>query len=192
MGLAPLISSFSIVALAEFGDKTQLAAITLATRGRPLPVFSGAMLAVLLVDGLSVLVGGALAEVLPTKWMGVGSGLVFIFFGIYTLLHRDGGEVEIVGRKSSLATSFSLIALMELGDKTQFASIALAARYGSPALVIVGIALAYLLTMGTGVLLGSGLLKLLPASYLRICSSAIFILFGISFLFSAVAGMASF
>ncbi|MCS7131112.1 MAG: TMEM165/GDT1 family protein, partial [Hadesarchaea archaeon] len=188
MDLAPLISSFGIVALAEFGDKTQLATITLAARCKPLPVFFGAMLAVLLVDGLSVAVGGALAEALPRKWVGVGSGLVFIFFGIHTLLSRDGGELEIVGHKSALATSFSLIALMELGDKTQFASIALAAKYGSPALVIVGIALAYLLAMGTGVLLGTGLLKLVPARYLRMCSSAIFILFGIAFLFSAVAG----
>ena len=191
MDLAPLISSFGIVALAEFGDKTQLAAISLAARCGALPVFFGAMLAVLLVDGLSVLLGGALAELLPKTWVSAGSGLVFIFFGVYTLLSRGGGEVEIVDRKSAVVTSFSLIALMELGDKTQFASIALAARYGSPALVITGIALAYLLAMGTGVTLGAGLLKLVPARYLRICSSAIFILFGAACLLSAVAGMVS-
>lgn len=190
MDLTPLISSFGIIAIAEFGDKTQLVAITLSAKQKPVSVFLGAMLAILLVDGVSVLIGGALGGLLPTFWIGVGSGLVFILFGIHTLLSRGGEEVRITGHKFAFVTSFSLIALMELGDKTQFAAIALAARYGSPALIFAGIILAYLIVMGAGVLVGASLLKLVPMRYIRMCASAVFILFGIAFLFGAVAGVA--
>lgn len=189
MDLTPLISSFGIIAIAEFGDKTQLAAITLSARHKPVSVFLGAMLAILLVDGLSVLVGGALAGLLPMFWVGVGSGLVFILFGAYTLLSRGEEEVRISGHKFAFVTSFSLVALMELGDKTQFAAIALAARCGSPALIFAGIVLAYLIVMGAGVIVGASLLRLVPMRYIRICASAAFILFGIAFLSGAIAGV---
>ncbi|MCP8320690.1 MAG: TMEM165/GDT1 family protein [archaeon] len=188
MDLTPLISSFSIVALAEFGDKTQLAAITLSTRYKPLYVFLGALFAVYLVDGISVLAGITIATFIPIFWINLGSGIAFIMFGILTLHSKDVDAIKVKNQKLSLITPFSLIALMELGDKTQVTVIALAAKYGTPTLIFLGIVFAYLIVMGVAVVIGSNLDKLVPIRYIRIGASVMFILFGILFLLQAITG----
>lgn len=187
MDLAPLISSFIIITITEFGDKTQLAAITLSTRYKPAYVFLSALLAVYLVDGVSILIGTALATFIPISLVSLGSGIVFIILGIFTLLSKDKDVVKY--RKLSLITPFSLIALMELGDKTQFSIIALAAKYSSPTLIFVGVIFAYFILMGISVALGSNLIKFIPMKYIRICASIVFILFGILFILQAVSGI---
>ncbi|MEM3069113.1 MAG: TMEM165/GDT1 family protein [Nitrososphaerales archaeon] len=186
--LAPLISSFSIIALAEFGDKTQLAAITLSTRYKPVYVFLSALLAVCLVDGISILAGIAIAAFIPISWLSLGSGIVFIIFGIWTLRSRDKDEVDVKNQRLSFIAPFSLITLMELGDKTQLSIIALAAKYGSPTLIFLGVVLAYSILMGVAVALGSNLTKIIPIQYIKIGASIIFIVFGILFIFQAVTG----
>ncbi|MEM2955606.1 MAG: TMEM165/GDT1 family protein [Nitrososphaerales archaeon] len=188
MDLAPLISSFSIIALAEFGDKTQLAAITLSTRYKPVYVFLSALLAVCLVDGISILAGIVIAAFIPISWLSLGSGIVFIIFGIWTLRSRDKDEVDVKNQRLSFVTPFSLITLMELGDKTQLSIIALAAKYGSPTLIFLGVVLAYSILMGVAVALGSNLTKIIPIQYIKIGASIMFIVFGILFIFQAVTG----
>ncbi len=188
MDLAPLISSFSIIALAEFGDKTQLAAITLSTRYKPVYVFLSALLAVCLMDGISILAGIAIAAFIPISWLSLGSGIVFIIFGILTLRSRDKDKVDIKNQRLSFVAPFSLITLMELGDKTQLSIIALAAKYGSPTLIFLGVVLAYSILMGVAVALGSNLTKIIPIQYIKIGASIIFIVFGILFIFQAVTG----
>ncbi len=188
MDLAPLISSFSIIALAEFGDKTQLAAITLSTRYKPVYVFLSALLAVCLVDGISILAGIVIAAFIPISWLSLGSGIVFIIFGIWTLRSRDKDEFDVKNQRLSFIAPFSLITLMELGDKTQLSIIALAAKYGSPTLIFLGVVLAYSILMGVAVALGSNLTKIIPIQYIKIGASIIFIVFGILFIFQAVTG----
>ena len=78
---------------------------------------------------------------------------------------------------------------MELGDKTQFASFVLAARYGSPGMVFLGILLGAALITGSGVVIGKGLMKLVPERLLRYVAAALFILFGIIFLANAFLGI---
>ncbi|MEW6222253.1 MAG: TMEM165/GDT1 family protein [Candidatus Hadarchaeota archaeon] len=77
---------------------------------------------------------------------------------------------------------------MELGDKTQFSTLALAARTGSPVLIFFGALLAYALLMGIAVIIGSRLPKVVPLGYIKIFSGAVFIFFGVLFLLS-VAGI---
>ena len=84
-----------------------------------------------------------------------------------------------------------MVALMELGDKTQLASIVLAAELNSPIIVLIGIMLAFSVVTGTGVIFGVKLLRLLPEKYLRIGASLLFILFGFIFIFNAVTDAAS-
>ncbi|MEM3383130.1 MAG: TMEM165/GDT1 family protein [Nitrososphaerales archaeon] len=186
MDLAPLISSFSIIALTEFGDKTQLATITLSTRYNPTCVFLSALLAVSLVDGFSILIGMALAAFIPISLVSLGSGIVFIIFGILTLISKDKDVIDVKNQRFNFITSFSLITLMELGDKTQFSIIALAANYNSPILIFIGLIFAYVILMGMAVILGSNLVKFVPIRYIKIGASIIFILFGISFVLQAV------
>ncbi|MGB9659262.1 MAG: TMEM165/GDT1 family protein [Nitrososphaerales archaeon] len=188
MDLAPLISSFSIITLAEFGDKTQLAAIALSTRYKPVYVFLSALLAVCLVDGISILAGIAIATFIPISWLSLGSGIVFIIFGILTLRSRDKDEVDVKNQRLSFVAPFSLITLMELGDKTQLSIMALAAKYGSLTLIFLGVVLAYIILMGVAVALGSNLTKIIPIRYIRIGASVMFIVFGILFIFQAVTG----
>jgi putative Ca2+/H+ antiporter (TMEM165/GDT1 family) len=186
--LAPLISSFSIITLAEFGDKTQLVAITLSTRYKPAHVFLSALLAVCLVDGISILAGIAIAAFIPISWLSLGSGIIFIIFGILTLRSRDKDEIDVKNQSLSSVAPFSLITLMELGDKTQLSITALAAKYGSPTLIFLGVVLAYIILMGVAVALGSNLTKIIPIRYIRIGASIMFIVFGILFIFQAVTG----
>ena len=188
MDLAPLIASLSLFALMEFGDKTHIAVITLSMKHRPVEVFVGALGAFAVVDGASVLVGGFIANLIPKFWINVVSGSLFILFGVLTLLKKEEeGDVQEGGR-NGLVSTFSLVTLMELGDKTQFASFVLAARYGNPLMVFLGILIGSALLTGSGVVIGKGLMRVIPKRHLRYVAAALFIVFGIVFLASALLG----
>jgi len=189
MNLVPLASTFAVVALAELGDKTQIVSISLSAKRSSLSVFLGAMLAFLVVDGLSVVLGDALASFLPIRWIALISGLVFVAFGVHTLISKGEREIKFKERGFSLATSFSLVTLMELGDKTQFAVIALAAKFSSPVLVFIGTMLAFLVTTGIGIFFGAKFLRLLPTKYVNKATSALFIFFGIIFIAGSLTGI---
>lgn len=185
MDIVPLVTAFAFVFLAEFGDKTQLAAIMLSSRASALSVFGGSMLAFFLVDGVSALIGGELLGFLPDILVGLGSGLLFIVFGIFLLIRRNQ-EIKIENQKATFLKTFSLISLMELGDKTQIAAIVLAAEFKNPLIVLVGVMLAFSIVTGIGVILGSKLLRLIPERYLRIGTALSFIFFGFIFILNAI------
>jgi putative Ca2+/H+ antiporter (TMEM165/GDT1 family) len=188
MSLTPLVASFVLVAIAELGDKTQIAVITLSSRFKALAVFSGAMLAFLLTAGIAVVIGDALALVLPTFWIRIIAATIFLIFGSYTIISRKEEEQVKKATRNAVSSSFSLITLMELGDKTQFAVIALAAESELPLLVYVGVMLAFALITGLGVTVGATLTKIVPLKYIQLGSGIIFILFGIIFLINTVLG----
>jgi putative Ca2+/H+ antiporter (TMEM165/GDT1 family) len=189
MDFVPLLASFGIIMLAELGDKTQLAVITLSSKRKSKSVFIGALLAFAVVDGVSALVGGAIAAVIPTFWIGIGVGIAFIAFAVYTLAFEKAERPEINDRPLALASTFSLVALMELGDKTQLASISLAAEYDAPIMVFIGVMLAFTVLAGLGVVLGTVISRLVPLRYVRIGSGLPFIVFGVLFVWSAVSGV---
>jgi putative Ca2+/H+ antiporter (TMEM165/GDT1 family) len=189
MDLTPLIASLTLFSLMEFGDKTHIAVITLSMKNKPLEVFIGALGAFAVVDGASVLVGGLIANLIPEFWINVISGGLFLLFGVLTLINKEDEEEVKEGRRSGLASAFSLVIIMELGDKTQFASFVLAARYGSPVLVFLGIMLGAALITGSGVVIGKGLMKVMPERYLRYAAAALFLIFGVIFLAKAFLGV---
>ena len=189
MDLTPLIASLTLFSLMEFGDKTHIAVITLSMKNRPLEVIIGALGAFALVDGASVLVGGLIADLIPEFWINVISGGLFLLFGVLTLINKEDEEEVKEGGRSGLASAFSFVTLMELGDKTQFASFVLAARYGSPVLVFLGIMLGAAFITGSGVVIGKGLMKIVPERYLRYAAAALFLIFGVIFLAKAFLGL---
>ena len=193
MNLAPLVASFVLVTIAELGDKTQIAVITLSSRFKALSVFSGAMFGFLLTTGIAVAIGNALTLVLPTFWIRIIAAAIFLIFGLYTIISRKG-EAQVKSReaRSAVVSSFSLITLMELGDKTQFAVIALSAEYKFPLLVYLGVMMAFTFITGLGVIAGTALTRFVPLKYIQLGSGFVFILFGIIFLINAVLGYASF
>ncbi|MCW4027617.1 MAG: TMEM165/GDT1 family protein [Candidatus Bathyarchaeota archaeon] len=190
MDLTPLATTFTFVFLAELGDKTQLTVIMLSSKSTVASVFAGSMLAFFLVDGLSAVIGGELLGLLPTEWVSLISGLVFAFYGFFLLFRRDK-EIEIRSEKATFLNAFSMISLMELGDKTQLASVLLAAEFKSPFVVLIGVMLAFSVVTGIGVVFGAKLLRFLPERYLRTATSLLFILIGFIFIIDAIAGLAS-
>jgi putative Ca2+/H+ antiporter (TMEM165/GDT1 family) len=182
---APLLTSFTLIFLAELGDKTQMCTIILSSRSSAISVFSGAMTAFFIVDGLSALLGGELLSLLPKDVIGLAAGLTFIIYGLITLLRRESGKT-LDKAETSFFKTFSLISLMELGDKTQMASILLAAQFKNPLMVLIGVMMAFSLITGIGVLLGSKILRLVEDRYLKIGTSIVFILFGFILIFEAL------
>ncbi|MGQ9478838.1 MAG: TMEM165/GDT1 family protein [Thermoproteota archaeon] len=189
MDLTPIIVPFLLVAAAELGDKTQLAVITLSSCMSTLSLFIGAMLAFTIITGLGLVIGNIISTYMPILPIRIFSTMLFFIFGIYTILTRknDGKFDSSVG-KYGILSSFSMITLMEIGDKTQLTVVTLAAQYFTPLFVYLGVMVAFLLVTGIGVLVGKALMKLVSLKYIRLASGVVFILFGIYFIFGIFLG----
>ncbi len=171
------------VALAEIGDKTQLLALLLGARFRaPLPLIAGMALATLANHAVAGLGGAWLAEVLGPRWLAAILGLSFLLMALW-MLRPDSlspGEVpERPGRSVFLAALVAFF-LFEFGDKTQLATVALAARLEPLAAVIAGTTLGLLLANAPLLLLGERVSLLLRASWARVAAAVTFGLFGVA------------
>jgi len=184
--LEAFAASLGVTLLAEFGDKTQLAIVALGTRYDRLAVMLGSLSAFALIDGLTIILGEALAALVPMSLLLIASGLVFIAIGFYILVSKGDEEVTVRGGRFAAVSSFMTISMMELGDKTQLALVALAARYQSPAEVFTGMILGFLLLTAAALLVGRVLSERMPLRYLRVGSAALFMAFGLL----SIAGLA--
>jgi putative Ca2+/H+ antiporter (TMEM165/GDT1 family) len=179
--------STGVVALAEIGDKTQLLALVLAARfRRPWPIIAGILVATLLNHFLAGAVGAWLANVLgPTalRWI---LGLSFIAMAVWTLIPDEYPEEEqATTRYGVFVTTLVAFFLVEMGDKTQIATVALAAKYGSLVAVVSGTTLGMLLANVPAVLLGEVAAKKLPMRLVHGVAAAIFLVLGLSVLMGA-------
>jgi len=190
MDFVPLVSTFLLILVAELGDKTQLAVISLSCNYKVKHVFFGAMLAFLVVDGVSAVIGGPLLALLPLNLVQAVSGMVFIAFGVLPLLPQKEKPVEEqkLSKSLPLIACFSLVALMELGDKTQLITLTLAAE-NPPVMVLLGLTLAFALLTGVAVLVGAKVVSRLPMKWLKIGTSALFIILGSLSIITAVFGV---
>jgi putative Ca2+/H+ antiporter (TMEM165/GDT1 family) len=183
LDITPLLTTFSLIALAEFGDKTQLAVIALSARYDRVKVFMGVILAFALVTALGVLVGNMLFTYIPQSVIRILAGLLFLAFGILTLLSKENCETDgATPLGNPLLSTFSMIALAEMGDKTQLSAVTLVAKYDSPYLVFAGAVLALGFISLLGILAGKKLCEIVPLSKIRLGAGVLFILFGILFL----------
>lgn len=184
MDLNPAITTFSLIALAEMGDKTQLIAIALSARYSRIHTFAGLLTAFIVLTALAVCVGEVVVAFIGPHIIGIVAGLLFIVFGIITILmdDDDDGDIKNSGASSAFMTAFSLIALAELGDKTEIAVIALSAQYHAPLMVFLGAVLGLGLVSALGVAIGGRLQTIVPMDKLRIGSGILFLVFGVLFL----------
>ncbi|MCL7412225.1 MAG: TMEM165/GDT1 family protein [ANME-2 cluster archaeon] len=184
MDLNPAITTFGLIALAEMGDKTQLIAIALSARYSRIHVFAGLLAAFIVLTALAVGVGEVVVAYIGPHIIGIAAGLLFIVFGIITILmdDDDDGDIKNSGARSAFMTAFSLIALAELGDKTEIAVIALSAQYHAPVLVFLGAVLGLGLVSALGVAIGGRLQTIVPMDKLRVGSGILFLVFGVLFL----------
>lgn len=177
-----MLSSFAVLFLAEIGDKTQVMTMTLAHRYRVAPVIGGVLMAFLVLNILAVLVGEALFRYVPQRAVLCAAAVLFVFFAYRSW--RDSNEeeetqTEPVGGHGALLSSFTLIFLAELGDKTQLALIALAAGTGALWSVFIGGTLAMGAVSLIGILLGSTVLRLVPKAWMHRAAAVLFLVFGV-------------
>lgn len=118
-----------LITLAELGDKTQLLALGLACKYPPMQVLIGIFIATLVVHFFSTLVGGFIGNLIPRLWLGIGSGILFIGFGIWTLRGDKADAEEATARSAygPILTTAIAFFLAELGDKTQIMTMTVAA-----------------------------------------------------------------
>lgn len=181
MDFSVLLSTFTLLFLAEMGDKTQIMAMTLAHRYRIAPVIIGTFTAFLLLNLLAVLVGGGISRVLPREVVLVIAGILFLFFAYRSWTASDESEdgVSATDHRQAWIMSFSLIFVAELGDKTQLAMVALAAQTGALWSVFVGGTLALWSVSLLGILVGRTLLRRIPARWVHRAAALLFLVFGV-------------
>lgn len=175
------LSTFTLIALAEIGDKSQLVCMTLAARHRHWPVILGAITAFALLNLLAVLFGTAVAAWIPERVIATLVAILFGAFGLHAMRSQvDNISEEITERPghSIFFTTLLLIFVAEFGDKTQIAVAGLASSL-APLPVWLGATIALALVSVLGVWVGRTVLQRLPLHWLHRLSGGIFILFAL-------------
>lgn len=181
---ALFISTFS-VALAEIGDRTQLLALILAVRFRkPAPILAGILLATIANHWVAAEIGALIADWLPPdvgRWLIAGA---FIVMGLWVLV--PDGEDDAAAKYPYGAFLTTLIAffLVEIGDKTQIATVVLAAQFEAVWIVVLGTTLGMLAANVPVVLLGRFSAERLPMRLINMVAAAVFIVIGVVVLFT--------
>ena len=179
--------STGIVALAEIGDKTQLLAFILAAKFRkPVPIIIGILIATLANHGFAGAVGAWVTTLLGTETLRWVLGVSFIAMAIWTLvpdkLDEDDAKLAQLGVFGTTLVAFFLA---EMGDKTQIATIALAAQYQSLAMVVAGTTLGMMLANVPAVILGDRIANRIPVRLVHGIAAAIFAVLGVATLLGA-------
>ena len=188
--LAAVAISFAVIFVAELGDKSQLMALTFATRFRPLPVLVGISIATALVHLASVAIGVGLGAALPTDWISLVAGLAFLGFGAWTL--RGDTLTEDERRKAERSTRSAIIAvgvaffLAELGDKTMLATVTLATQHGWVGTWL-GSTLGMVAADALAILVGRLLGRRLPERVIKYGAAILFAVVGVWLVLAAVA-----
>ena len=172
--------STAVVALAEFGDKTQLLSLLLAARfRRPLPIICGILLATLANHAAAGLVGMLFGHLIAGVWLRRVLGVSFLAVALWALVPDSIDEQDTVRRSGVFLTTLVTFFLAEIGDKTQIATIGLAARFDQLGAVVLGTTLGMMLANVPAVLLGDRMAGRLPVGAIRIAAALVFAALGL-------------
>lgn len=180
--LEAFFASTAVVALAEIGDKTMLLAIVLAARLRaPVAILLGILVATMANHALAALVGSQVAGLIDAPWFRIAIALGFIAMAAWTLVpdKLDEDEDSVTHRGSAFLTTLVAFFLVEMGDKTQVATIALGAQYHSVLVVAAGTTLGMMLANGPAVFLGEKLVEKVSLKLTRTIAALLFLLLGL-------------
>ncbi|MBB6124152.1 TMEM165/GDT1 family protein [Sphingobium subterraneum] len=175
------LTSTALVAVAEIGDKTQLLAILLATRfRRPLPIVAGIFAATIANHFLAALLGHTLAGMLESPAFRIAIALGFIGMGLWTLVPDKIDEEMKTPRTSGIfLTTLIAFFLVEMGDKTQIATVALGARFANVYAVTAGTTFGMMIANVPAVYLGEALIARVKLGVVRAIAAALFIAIGL-------------
>ena len=177
--MTAFLLSMSFVVLAEMGDKTQLLAMAFATRYKATTVLWAVFWATLLNHLLAVVVGNYLTNFIPIQYIQIAAAVSFILFGLWTI---RGDELNNEDKRFSFSPFWTVAIaffIAEMGDKTQLATIALAAKYQSVIPVWLGTTTGMVIADAIGIVIGIVIGKKIPERAVKWFAAIIFILFGL-------------
>jgi putative Ca2+/H+ antiporter (TMEM165/GDT1 family) len=172
-------ASLIFVVLAEMGDKTQLLAMAFATRYKATTVLWGVFVATALNHLLAVALGNYLTAFVPLSTIQVAAAVSFVLFGLWTI---RGDQLEGEDKRFSFSPFWTVAIaffVAEMGDKTQLATVALAAKYQSPIEVWFGTNIGMLIADAIGIVIGIVMGKHIPERAVKWGAALVFIGFGI-------------
>ena len=179
--------STGIVALAEIGDKTQLLAFILAAKfRRPVPIIVGILLATIANHGFAGALGAWITSLVAPGTLRWVLGLSFVGMAVWTLIPDKFDEDEAkLARYGVFGTTLVAFFLAEMGDKTQVATVALAAQYHAFVPVVLGTTLGMMIANVPAVLLGDRIADRMPVRLVHMIAAAIFAVLGAATLLGA-------
>lgn len=172
-----LLVSTGVVALAEIGDKTQLLAFLLAARfKKPLPIIAGIFIATIFNHGLAGALGAWITSLLTPEVLRWVLGLSFLGMAGWTLVPDkiEDDETNIASRFGVFGATLVTFFLAEMGDKTQVATVAMAAHYPDPLMVVAGTTLGMLIADVPAVFAGDKLAAKIPLKLVHGIAAAMF------------------
>ena len=184
MSMQAFLVSTGVVAVSEIGDKTQLLALLLAARfKRPLPIVAGIVVATLFNHAIAGALGAWLSAAVNPDYLRWGLGLLFIGMGVWALIPDKLDDAKL----DETATTFGIFwittvafFLAEMGDKTQLATAALAARFAAVVQVVAGTTLGMLIADVPAVFLGHLFSEQAKGSWVRYVAATLFIALGVA------------
>jgi Ca2+/H+ antiporter, TMEM165/GDT1 family len=170
-----------VVGLAEIGDKTQILSLILAARfHRPIPILFGILGATLANHAAAGLLGVVFGNLISGNWMRWLLGASFLGVAVWALFpDRYEERPERIGRFGAFTASLVAFFLAEIGDKTQIATVGLAARFGQLYPVVLGTTLGMMLANIPVVLIGDRIAGRLPVRAIRIVAALVFAVLGV-------------
>lgn len=184
--MTEFLTSTAIVVLAEMGDKTQLLAMAFAARYRWQTVMWGVFAATILNHLFAVVVGSYLTHLVPMSYIQIAAAASFIIFGLWTIRGDTlDGEDKNTGRGPFWTVAIAFF-FAEMGDKTQLATVALAAQFSSIIPVWLGTTTGMLIADGIGIIFGIVMGKKIPERTVKWVAALIFIAFGLWGLYEAL------
>jgi len=184
--MTAFLTACAVVVLAEMGDKTQLLAMAFATKYPWKLVMGGVFVATVGNHFLAVVVGTYLNQLLPLNYIQVAAAASFILFGLWTIRGDSLGDEAEKSHYNPFWTVVIAFFLAEMGDKTQFATIALAAQFNTILPVWLGTTTGMMIADGLGIILGIVLQKKIPERTMKWTAAVIFIAFGICGLYESL------
>jgi putative Ca2+/H+ antiporter (TMEM165/GDT1 family) len=188
--MEPVLLSTLVVALAEIGDRTQLLAILLTARfGKPWPVLAGILVATAANHTLTAAAGYLLAALLKGPWLDWVLAVSFFATAVWMLIPDKADAAQHhATRFDVFATTAIAFFIVEIGDKTQIATLSLAARFHEILPVAAGTTLGMMIANVPAVLLGEAAVKVAPLRLIRLASAGLFAVLGVWTVVAALRG----
>lgn len=187
LSLTIIFNSFLLVSLTEMGDKTQLLAFVLATRfKKPWTIFAGILVATILNHLLAASTGVWVANAVSPLVLKRILASIFLIFAVWILIPDKDEGLSETRKWGPFLTTVVTFFLAEMGDKTQIATVTLAAKYHDLMLVTIGTTIGMMVTDGLAVFFGDKMTKYIPMKWVHLAAAFLYIVFAMGILFGNV------